>query len=103
MDRFGSFMQGNILGQSLDCKHRKRMILLDDVPDLTSSVVKDRFYEIMDRCVRGPQPFLMVIVMSDATSNSVSSTYNSVETRITQAHDILPDSLIESPYVRNIT
>ncbi|KAI8890873.1 Rad17-domain-containing protein [Backusella circina FSU 941] len=103
MERFEDFMHGTILRQTLNQNNRKKMILLDDIPDLTSSLIKDRFHEILTRYILDRHPFFMVITISEATSDSVSSTYNSTETRMTQAHDVLPDSLTDSSFVRNIT
>ncbi|KAG2220189.1 hypothetical protein INT45_005362 [Circinella minor] len=78
---------------------QKRIILLDDIPDLTSDNVKTRFHELIEAYMHTSELYLMVIIVSEAwmqTDNNKWRGYN--ETRLSNIRDVLPPGLIDSPY-----
>ncbi|KAI9493629.1 Rad17 cell cycle checkpoint protein-domain-containing protein [Zychaea mexicana] len=81
---------------------QRRIILLDDIPDLTSEAVKARFHElIVYHLQNNTQPFLLVIVVSEAWMQTDSTSRwwdaNNNETRLTNVRDILPPAFVASP------
>lgn len=69
------------------------MILLDDLPDLTTDDVKQTFYQILKDCLEITRPFLIVMVVSDSVTNLDSS--KNYEKRTNYLNDVLPPDLRE--------
>lgn len=58
---------------SLERPNKGKVILLDDLPDLTTDTVKTEFYSILQQCLSVQHKFLIVIIATDAyieTNNS---------------------------------
>ncbi|KAI9274727.1 Rad17 cell cycle checkpoint protein-domain-containing protein [Phascolomyces articulosus] len=79
-------------------QRQRRIILLDDIPDLTSDAVKSRFHELIEACINDTPPFLLVIIVSEAWMQNDSTKWKQYsETRLTNVRDVLSPSLVDNP------
>lgn len=78
MEVFKKFMQEstelNTL-DSLDKPNRGKVILLDDLPDLTTHSIKTEFYSILKHCLDIQQKFIIVIISTDSYIQQEDNNY----------------------------
>ncbi|KAI7892842.1 Rad17 cell cycle checkpoint protein-domain-containing protein [Mucor mucedo] len=99
MESFRRFMDKAISFntlESVDRPNNGKIILMDDIPDLTTFKVKQEFYSIIQTCLDSSKKFLMVIIASDSYANSDDTHMQN------QARIIAPDSLKIDPRVEFI-
>lgn len=78
MEVFKKFMQEstnlNTL-DSIDKPNNGKVILLDDLPDLTTDEVKMEFFSILKSCLNVSQKFLVVIIATDSYISQEGNIY----------------------------
>lgn len=77
----------------------KKVILLDDIPDLLVDSVKKEYIDILQSCLNSSKKFLIIIVASDA--HTMNDDY-AVSRKVNLARIIAPDSLKIDPRVEFI-
>ena len=102
MSKFENFLHRASQYQALtdpnssDYDGQRRIILLDDIPDLTSDTVKSRFHELIEAYMNASELYLMVIIVSEAWMQT-DKWRGQNETRLTNIRDVLPPALIDNP------
>lgn len=99
MEAFRQFMDKSIYYNTLDSLDRPnkgKIILLDDIPDLTTFQVKQEFYSILRSCLDSSANFLIVLIASDSFETSENNFIQN------QARTIAPDSFKIDPRVEFI-
>ncbi|KAI8138601.1 Rad17 cell cycle checkpoint protein-domain-containing protein [Fennellomyces sp. T-0311] len=76
---------------------QRRIILLDDIPDLMSDTARSRFHGLIESHLSDPRPFLIVIIVSEAWMQTESRWKHFSETRLTGVRDVLSPALVDSP------
>jgi cell cycle checkpoint protein len=94
IDEFREFINKCIYFRSFGQKNTGRVILLDDMPDLTTEDVKQTFHQILLNCLEIVRPFLIVMVVSDSVTDL--DTNKSYEKKTNYVNDVLPQDLKES-------
>ncbi|KAI9009987.1 Rad17 cell cycle checkpoint protein-domain-containing protein [Phycomyces nitens] len=114
MDHFEEFMRRAIQVNSFDRpaldgarvhknpKMPGKVILLDDIPDLTTPTIKERFHRILRACTTNTNPVLVVIVVSEAWMETDLSWKKQTEEKLISLRDIVPEDIANGPYYREI-
>ncbi|KAI9304902.1 Rad17 cell cycle checkpoint protein-domain-containing protein [Cunninghamella echinulata] len=95
MTKFSHFLKRSIETISLNThdrqQHRPKIILLDDLPDLTTTTIKHEFQSILKSYIASNYRFLLIIVLSDTqiSNSNRSKAYYQMETQLTNISDIL--------------
>ncbi|CEI96133.1 hypothetical protein RMCBS344292_10300 [Rhizopus microsporus] len=92
MERFRQFLHQSIHQSTFDEQYNKKIILVDDMPDLTTNSVKNQFHSILQTCLNSPVPFLIVFIVSDVWL-STESIQKSYDTRLVSIRDLIPPEL----------
>ncbi|CEG82481.1 hypothetical protein RMATCC62417_16548 [Rhizopus microsporus] len=92
MERFRQFLHQSIHQSTFDEQYNKKIILVDDMPDLTTNSVKSQFHSILQTCLNSPVPFLIVFIVSDVWL-STESVQKSYDTRLVSIRDLIPPGL----------
>lgn len=100
INQFERFLQDAMKFQPLGTSSRSRIILLDEVPDLTSDHIKSRFHELLINCISSKSPFLLVIVVSDAWTDPGAR--RRTDTVSLNMRDIVPAALVNDERCRTI-
>lgn len=107
MESFRQFMDkatGFNTLESVDRPNKGKIILMDDIPDLTTYEVKRQFFSIIQNCLNSSKKFLIVMIASDSYTTAENSNYSKLQN---YARVIAPDLLKIDPrvefieYVRN--
>lgn len=105
IDKFENFLTNamslSALGSSNE-SGRPRIILLDDIPDLTTNYIKSRFHQLLTNCISVKGPFLLVIVISDAWMDIGARRQYSMDTMLSNKIDIVPAEVLQSPLCATI-
>ncbi|KAL0077283.1 Rad17 cell cycle checkpoint protein-domain-containing protein [Phycomyces blakesleeanus] len=109
IDDFEDFMRRAIqldtLNGSMAPKNTKmprKVILLDDIPDLTTAAIKDRFHRILRACLVNNNPVLVVIVVSEAWMETDLSWKIQSGDRLIGLRDIIPEDIKNSPFYKEL-
>ncbi|KAI8093449.1 Rad17 cell cycle checkpoint protein-domain-containing protein [Halteromyces radiatus] len=99
MKRFSEFLRLSIQTGSLNTDHqqqRRKIILLDDLPDLTTSYIKHEFQQLLKNYVESDYAFLIVIVHSYAHMVTGPGRYrqSSMESQLIELQDIIPNDIL---------
>lgn len=81
--------------ESVDQPKQGKVILMDDIPDLTTMAVQQQFYSVIQSCLGSSKRFLIVMIASTSYSNSENKIQN-------YARTIAPDSWKIDPRVEFI-
>ncbi|CAO3699768.1 unnamed protein product [Rhizopus microsporus] len=92
MERFRQFLHQSIHQFTFDEQYNKKIILVDDMPNLTTNSVKNQFHSILQTCLNSPVPFLIVFIVSDVWL-STESIQKSYDTRLVSIRDLIPPEL----------
>lgn len=100
MVKFSHFLKRSIESISLNSsdsqQHKPKIILLDDLPDLTTSNIKYEFQSILKSYIESSYKFLLVIIISDAqmsTSSNRFRGYSQAETQLINVSDVLSQDI----------
>jgi hypothetical protein len=96
MSLFNQFLFFSILK---DDSSRRKLIFVDDIPDLTTFEVKQQFHNVLRSCLNMPAAFLLVFVVSDAFMESQRGSYDG---KVNNMIDIMPRDLEDDQRVRHI-
>lgn len=78
-------------------RRKKRIILLDDLPDLLYEASKDKFHALLHQALLSPQPILLCIVYSDASIYEPSRRLQTRDARPLSLNEIVPATIQEHP------
>jgi hypothetical protein len=102
MTRFEQFLNQSIRTSALnDDTCSKKVILVDDIPDLTTDSVKAQFHSILHACAEISLPFLIVFITSDSWTISTTHQKN-YDTRLTSIRDLIPSELSDDRRIHTI-
>lgn len=98
IDKFAQFLHRAIHSSNLSTTQqpKPRIILLDDLPDLTTPFVKQKFQSLLESYIQSNHAFLIVIVHSNAQMDvgfGRQHRYSSKESRLTTLNDIVTQHL----------
>lgn len=103
MEAFRQFMEKAIGFQTLDLEEqvqtKRKVILMDDVPDLLHENGKRDYASILQNCLNSSKRFLIVLIASDAISSRESIGVSRMENH---ARVVAPDVLKNDPRVEYI-
>ncbi|KAI8051789.1 Rad17 cell cycle checkpoint protein-domain-containing protein [Thamnidium elegans] len=101
MGSFRQFMDKAIGFNTLDNNNTnsKKVILMDDIPDLLVESVKKEYFNILQSCLNSSKKFLIIMIASDAYT--VNDDY-AVSRKVNHARVVAPDSLKIDPRVEFI-
>ncbi|KAI9469929.1 MAG: Rad17 cell cycle checkpoint protein-domain-containing protein [Benjaminiella poitrasii] len=80
----------------------KKVILIDDIPDLTTDEVKRQFHTILKSCVESSIPCLIILIVSDAWMESTRYNPRNYDTKINNINDIIPKELENDKRIKQI-
>ncbi|ORZ02293.1 Rad17 cell cycle checkpoint protein-domain-containing protein [Syncephalastrum racemosum] len=78
-------------------RRKKRIILLDDLPDLLYEASKDKFHALLHQALLSPEPILLCIVYSDASIYEPSRRLQTRDARPLSLNEIVPAAIQEHP------
>ncbi|CAO3644263.1 unnamed protein product [Cunninghamella blakesleeana] len=96
MTKFKEFIKRSVESPSLNSSNKPKLILLDDLPDLTTPDIKYEFQSILKSYIESKYRFLLVIVISDAQMSTSSNRYtgsSQAETQLIKISDILSEDV----------
>ncbi|KAI8353224.1 Rad17 cell cycle checkpoint protein-domain-containing protein [Blakeslea trispora] len=96
---FEQFIYGAKERNTINRPDDKKIILVDDLPDMTTPQVKRDFQAILTRSLNHPMPSLVVIVISHAWMSSERKSY---DTKLNNLMDIIPQGLEEDRRVKHV-
>ncbi|KAI8337559.1 Rad17 cell cycle checkpoint protein-domain-containing protein [Chlamydoabsidia padenii] len=92
IDKFSQFLHQAVHTTTTLNRQKPKIILLDDIPDLTTPIIRQKFQSLIQSYVQSKRTFLLVIVHSEAqmdTGFGRQNRYSSRETRLTTLNDIV--------------
>ncbi|ORZ09831.1 Rad17 cell cycle checkpoint protein-domain-containing protein [Absidia repens] len=96
MEKFSRFLHRSINTATLTTEQQKpRIILLDDIPDLTTPYIKQKFQSLLKAYIESNCAFLIVLVHSVAqmATELGRKRFSSWETQLTKLHDLVTTDL----------
>ncbi|KAG0173033.1 Cell cycle checkpoint protein rad17 [Apophysomyces sp. BC1034] len=78
---------------------RKKIILIDDLPDITTDDTKSRFQALLRTCLteNSSVPSLLVLVFSDVWTDPTSLRGRGAEIQLSSIRDFIPRDILHSP------
>ncbi|KAL9548638.1 hypothetical protein MBANPS3_005593 [Mucor bainieri] len=95
MTLFSEFLKSSILRGP-----RRQIILVDDMPDITTEQIKRQLHSILKHIVCSPANFLLIMVATDAWMESLS--YKDYDSKLNRSIDIIPTELNADLRVKHI-
>lgn len=104
MTLFTQFLDNAIRLNTLDKPQgkTKKIVFVDDIPDITTDNIKQRFHNCLRSCLESTVPFLLVLVVSDASMERSSTCSSNFGERLNRLTDIIPKEFEEDRRVRHI-
>ncbi|OBZ88643.1 Cell cycle checkpoint protein RAD17 [Choanephora cucurbitarum] len=101
MRQFEQFINLSIRRHTLSNEFNRKVIFIDDLPDITTPQVRRDFHTILRNCLHIPIPFLMVFVISHAWMTTTQNRH-AYETKLNNTMDIIPQELEQDRRVTHI-
>lgn len=102
MTLFTQFLNSSIRRDTMQNHTKKKLVFVDDIPDITTEDVKQRFHACLKSCLESSISFLLVLVISNAWMERSSRFNTSFGEKLNRVTDIIPKSLEDDKRVRHI-